>query len=400
MSATATVLSIIKKLVKWDKKLNIYTNGEDNAYPERMARYRSNSVTASMASKVMVQFLIGKGFGTHDDTLIDGRKLSDLADDIARDLTDERAVAIHVSYNANYEPSSWRVIPAGDIRLGEKDSKDYNGKILVYNDWHSKNIKASDIAVYDVFNPKKEVVAAQVAKAKGKDELERVENYRGQVFYFNMDRQFYYPLARIDAVAFDCDNEYHAGNYKNVILREGFYGKTLVITRPLIGASLYADTTKEGKAKLAEAESERTKFKAGISQFVGIKGAGGVMHIEVEFGGEDLKNAVVFQNIESKIDDKLFEFTENSSMQKILMAYNNMPKVLVMLADSAMFGTSGEALRIAKETYWENTAKERAILETIVNDFMKLINPTLEERITVLPLLAPAASVPPTTPTV
>ena len=33
---TTHLIEIYKKLVAWDKKLEIYTNGADNAYPERM----------------------------------------------------------------------------------------------------------------------------------------------------------------------------------------------------------------------------------------------------------------------------------------------------------------------------------------------------------------------------
>ena len=33
-----TVLEILKRAVSWDKKLEIYQNGEDNAYPERIDR--------------------------------------------------------------------------------------------------------------------------------------------------------------------------------------------------------------------------------------------------------------------------------------------------------------------------------------------------------------------------
>jgi len=52
------------------------------------------------------------------------------------------------------------------------------------------------------------------------------------------------------------------------------------------------------------------------------------------------------------------------------MAYNNIPLGLVV-SDSSLFGNSGDALRTMKETYWEDTWKERNLLETILNDFLK-----------------------------
>ena len=57
------VLDIEKRLVEWDKKLEIYTNGIDNLYPERVERLVNNSITAKMSQGIMTQYLIGKGFG-------------------------------------------------------------------------------------------------------------------------------------------------------------------------------------------------------------------------------------------------------------------------------------------------------------------------------------------------
>ena len=67
----------------------------------------------------------------------------------------------------------------------------------------------------------------------------------------------------------------------------------------------------------------------------------------------------------------MFEYTENSVSKNILMAFNNLPIALVKSPDSAMFGNSGASLLEAKKMYWENTSKERNMLETIVNDIVQ-----------------------------
>lgn len=357
-----TLLSIYKKIVEWDKKLEVYTNGEDNAYPERMERFRNNSVTASMASTVMIQYLLGKGFGVIDNKQIGALKLKDIADDIARDIVDNRGVFIHVNYDANYDISEWKVLPFTKCRIGEKDSTDYNGKILVYSNWSESKIKKEKVSIIDVFNPNKETVAYQIEKAGG------IDNYKGQVLYYNMDNQFYYPLSRIDAVSYECDNEYQASLYKNELLRRGFFGKTLVVTRPLIQDAYYEDLSEEGMKRLSRLKSERQNFKDGIKKFIGAGEVGGVMHMEVDFAGENLNDAIIFKNIESNINPDLFRFTEDSAVTKILMAYNNLPVALVKSPDSSMLGNSGQALLTAKETYWENTTKERELLNSLMND--------------------------------
>jgi hypothetical protein len=239
------------------------------------------------------------------------------------------------------------------------------------------------VSIIDVFNSDKSVIAYQIEQAGG------VENYKGQIYYYNMDSQYYYPLSRIDAVSFECDNEYQASLYKNELLRRGFFGKTLIVTRPLIDAQLYEDKSLDGIARLKRLESERDTFKEGIKKFVGVGEAGGVMHMEVDFAGENLDGAILFKNIESSINPELFRFAEDSAVSKILMAYNNLPVALVKSPDSALLGNSGDALRVAKETYWENTTKERDLLQRILNDLWRKCSSFNGEPLIIKPLLTP-----------
>jgi hypothetical protein len=348
-----------------------------------MERFRNNSVTATMASNKMIQYLLGKGFGEADNLKIKDIKLIDVADDIARDIVDNRGVFIHVNFDANYDVSDFKVIPFNQCRVGEKDSKEYNGKILIYKDWSAK-IDKSQVQILNIYNPKKEVVAYQAEKAGGMDK------YKGQVFYYNMDNQYYYPLARIEPVAFECDNEYQASLYKNEILRRGFFGKTLVVTRPLIDAGFIETTLATGDslqiANLRQQESEVEAFKEGLKDFIGVGNIGGVMHLQVDFAGEKLDDAILFKNIESNINPDLFKFTEDSAVSKILMAFNNLPITLVK-SESSLFGAGGESLRVAKETYWEDTWKERNLLETILNDLLKNMGNPEYQYVFIQPLL-------------
>jgi len=391
MSVKATILSIYKKLIKWDKKLEIYTNGEDNQYPERMERLKNNSVTALMASKIMVQYLIGKGFGEADNAKVGNAKLIDFATQVANDIVDNEGYFIHVSYNANLEPADYNLLPFNNCRVGEKDSTEYSGKILVSKDWNE--IKKNPATDYNVYNPDKEVLKYQIG-IDGKDNdatiIEKVKKFKGQILYVNLNPKYYYPLARIDSVSSECDNEYLAQRYRNTLLRNGFFGKTLVVTRPLVDDSFitFAKDTPEYRREFTKLESEAKEFSNTIKSFVGAENSGGVLHLEVDYAGDDLDKAISFKNIESKIDDKLFEFTERVCTEKILMAYNNLPISLVKSPDSALFGNSGESLRVAKETYWENTSKERLHLETLVNDLMRVkADFVYKDYIYILPLL-------------
>lgn len=365
------ILDIVKRLIKWDKKLEIYKNGEDNAYPERVDRLINNSVTAKMSLDIMTQYLIGKGFGDSDNAIVNknnNEKLIYFAEKIADSLAEHRGVAIHFSYNALFEPVNPVVLPFESVRLGKKDSKEYNSKIVTNPDWIE--YKDDNNKVFDVFNPDVEVVEKQIKRDGG------LNKYKGQILYINEDNNYYYPLSRIDSVMNDCDSEAQAGVYKNQLLRKGFFGKQLIITRPLIDENV-EEFVRDANGELIrnreyiQMESEAESTKKTLEEFVGAENAGGAMLMEMEFEGDDIDKVFKVINIEGKLDDKMFEYTENSVSKNILMAFCNLPVGLVKSPDSALLGNSGEAVKELKKLYWENTNKERNRFETILNDVLK-----------------------------
>jgi hypothetical protein len=355
------LVDVWKRLTPWSKSADVYANDVDNAYPERMDRLVNNSVTAKSAAAIMVQYLIGKGYGADADNLIINRqknlKLIDFADDVADDLVKQRGVFIHINYNALYQVADCSVLPFEWCRIGKKDSTDYSGKIAICKEWLRP--KRSDIELIDVYNPRKAVIDAQVEKAGG------WENYKGQVLYVNMDTKLIYPLSRIDSVAEDCDSEAQASIYKNRLLRKGFFGNTLVVTRPLVG-----DGLEPGSHAFKEAESEREAFQKAIKESLGAENTGGVLCLEMDFAGEKLEDAILIKQIESRIDDQLFNYTETSVRENILVAFNNLPAGLIKTNDNALFGNSGESIREMKRTYWENTTKERNLLTATLNQLL------------------------------
>lgn len=364
------ITDIFKKKVTFDSKLNVYRNGEDNVYPERIDRLINNSVTAKTSTDLMIHNIIGKGFGIAADSLIVNKtkkiKLYDFADDLANSKVRQCGAFIHVMPNANYKIASIELLPFKDCRIGKKDDKDYHGKILISKHWDEA--KQNDLQILDVFNLDPKVIDAQVKKAGG------WSDYKGQVLFVNDNSDYYYPLSRIDAVQMDCDNEAQASIYKNSLLRKGFFGKTMVITRPLISKDIeqyiLIDGVQQLNKEYREQESERQNFKKTIQDFVGAENAGGAMHVELDWEHEKLEDAIMFKNIESKIDDKLFAHTEDSVRKNILIAFNNLPIGLVQSSDG-IFSNSGESIRQMQIQYWDNCEKERRQFELALNDLFK-----------------------------
>ena len=384
-TARVEFLDIFKRLIKWDKKLEIYKNGLDNAYPERVDRLINNSVTSKMSLAILTQYIIGKGFGASDDIIINkttGQKLYDFAEDIADSVSEFRGVAIHFSYNLNYKPVNPRVVPFENIRIGEKDSKKYNGKILVSDEWTEP--KVENIKIIDVFNANEKVIKAQIEKAGS------IDKYKGQILYINYDKNYYYPLSRIDSVMNDCDSEAQSSIYKNQLLRKGFFGKTLVVTRPLTDNTVpeflvngTGDRIPNREYRTMMDEAETTKKT--IESFLGAENAGGAMLMEMDWAGDSLDEAIKINQIESKLDDKMFSYTEESVSKNILMAFENLPVQLVKSPESALLGNSGESLKEAKRLYWENTEKERTKFTNILNDVLGYIG--LSNQLEVVTLL-------------
>lgn len=372
MIKSVKIIDVHQKDVKYDGKKGIYLNGHDNAYPDLTDRLINNSVTAKTCSNIMLQFLIGRGFGDSDTSIVNkesGKTLIEFAKELGIDIVNHRGFFIHVNYTVDskgvFHKINPSVIPFSFGRVGEKDDKEYNGKILISSDFEDKK-KA--VKVYDTYNNKQSVIRAQVEKAGG------IKEYKGQVLYYNADHKYYYPLSRIESVMDDCDSEYQSSIYKNRILRKGFFGKTIIKTRPLIDSNIEEFiTNKEGRQvsnpEYISEESETAEFINTIEEFVGAENAGGAMVVEVDYEGDNIDDAMKVENIKSELQPALFDSVEKSTRENILIAFNNLPIGLVKASDG-LFSSSAEAIVEMKNTYWENTFNERTLLENTLSEII------------------------------
>jgi len=363
MGLKIQLMDIIKRATSFDKKMGIIKNGAENLYSEKIERYINNSVTAKSASNIMASYITGQGFVNSNSFLVNEKTtLFEFSTKFSKSIAKQRGAFIHVNYNLHHEITSFDLLPYTHCRLGKKDSNKYNGKIVVYDNWNKENgkIVPKDFNIVDVFNADKKVIENQIKNAGG------IKKYKGQILFVNLDSEYNYPLSSIDSVQYDCDSESQSSLFKNKSLRKGFFGKTVVVTKPLIGSREHYDNDID----YASAQSERTAFKDTIDQFIGAENTGGVLHVEMEHDGDNLSDAIKFENIGSDINDKLFEYTELSTFKNILMAFNNIPIGLVR-SDNALFGNSGESLKEMQRVYRISTTQERMILEQTIQMLMR-----------------------------
>ncbi|TYP71481.1 hypothetical protein [Aquimarina intermedia] len=367
-------IELFNKLPFFNKKAGIYNNGVDNNYPVAVESGINNSVTALTCRDLMKDYLSGKGFGDDiNKILVHEEKeitLLQFVQDISESYATHKGFYIQVNYNAACEIIDADVLPFTDCRVGKKDDNKYNGKILVCKDWNDSKAEKTATKI-DVFNPDKKVIQYQIDKAEG------VDNYNGQILYYHASK-YVYPLAPIHPCLFDAESEYNASVYKKNSLKKGFFGKTLVVTKPLVDNLIKESEPKEYQQQI----SERDKFRETIQSFIGAENADGVLHLEMEFDSDKIEEEILFKNIDSNIDDKLFAHTESSVSDNIRMCFKNVPAALIRSKDGAIFGQSGEAIKQMKLFYQDQTANERLIIEQNINKIMKhFVNPITELKI-------------------
>lgn len=395
------LLDLFKRKTDFHKKEGVIYNGELNDYAETTDRLVDLSVTAKMACGIMSNFIFGKGVNEENKNIIvfeeDSLSLDMFAQIASKVISKHRGIFIHINWNANFKIGSFKVLPYHTCRKGKKDNTNYNGKILVSKDWtkghdeessrisKGKQVNKDNTSIIDVFNPNKNVIQAQVDASEGKTMADKWESYKGQIWYFNPDIDFEYALSRVDSVMSDCDSEAQSSVYKNRSLRKGFFGKTMMITKPMVQPSENYGDTVDGRLDYERAITEEEEFTDTAKDWLGAENSGNLIHVQLDHNGDNFDEVIKIEQIASDINDKLFEYTEKSVFQNILMAFNNLPGGLVR-SENTMFGNSGEMLRVMKESYQENVVMERQQVTFILNRLMKLFKEP-KENIELIPLI-------------
>jgi len=338
-------------------KLGIKTYGEDNGYPQRMQNLYNASGSAKMCAKVFASYIVGKGFEDKDfyNAVINGKGLTPdkLIRVLASDKSKLRGVAVHVNYNAAYQKTSVNFVPFEHCRIGDGD---YKGKIGVKKDWYSSKKggsrqKLEDIVFVDIYNPDPIEIEAQVISAGG------WESYKGQILWHSDDFGTY-PLATIDPVLNDVQAEIESGYTRKNNLKNNFQLKTLWIEK--------------GQT---EDEQEQETVVEGIRDFMGSDGKPVTVVFSKDPDGKDVPE---LKNVAVAVNDKLFQYTDQSARSAIYTAFGQ-PAIL----HSDYNGTNGynEGQLPQSMAYYNSlTEPDRIFFEElfteIFKDFQENVNPS------------------------
>jgi hypothetical protein len=173
------------KLIVRDK--GILQWGDKNSYPQNLLTIVYDSHTASASLDTYIDFLEGAGIAQKeiaDIKVNQNETLNDLHAKESSDMGYMDGVSILVKYNALGEKVELHHLPFESCRLGIPDDTGWVSTIH-YNPLYGTNDYKNDSThIYDVYNPKVEVVLSQIARDG--------EKYKGQVYWFAFEK----PLKR------------------------------------------------------------------------------------------------------------------------------------------------------------------------------------------------------------
>lgn len=366
-------IDIHERKSEYTRATGVIQNGENNDYPQLVERLINSSPTALGCVRVLSKFMMGDGF-TFENNAQKQAKLNNFRFDksqfyinkkgetpnvllkkTAQTLAYQRGCFFHVNYNALYQKTSVQLMSYKNGRMGKPDDDNYSGKIIFYDEWEKYPTK-SKYEIFDVYNPNPKVVQTQVEKAGG------WKNYKGQVFFLNLDQNDNYPLTFVDAALIDCDSERQSSIFTNNGFKKGFFGKYAMFTQPF------------------ENDDDRRLFRGQLKKGVGVESIETVMHFELEQQSDKFEDTYKLEKIESNINDKTFEYSDKRTARNIRIACGNIPVVLIDEVEGKLGNTSGESYREAQEFMQKQTVEERTMIEEcfeeLFDNFHKNITPT------------------------
>ncbi|HEY4194250.1 MAG TPA: hypothetical protein VGM63_01855 [Mucilaginibacter sp.] len=357
-------------LVRPNQTFGILNYDLDNAYPQRMLELVASSPTAKDCWNKRAKFIAGNGFEQADlgTQVINakGLTLAKLLKAVATDKALFTGFGIHVNYNANFKTASVNYIKFEDIRMGDTDCPDTDGKYALYSDWGRKtwkNIMRSKITFLDKYNPDPEVIKQQVIDACG------WENYKGQLYYFNPEVDDY-PLIEADSVWEDFETEAGIKIFNNREVTTGFLPSTMLFMQ---SRREEADNSRPDSDE-QHYNNMPSQLERDLGTFQGAKSAQKIIVIEYD----DENSKPEFQPYSIQNNDKLFESTEKSVEARIIKGFS-IPKELINSEKASGLSNGGEKKEAIRE-FNDNTAPDRLELSEafaeLFGNFYTNINPS------------------------
>lgn len=342
-----------KKKDIFNKQLGVVFNGEDNLYPVLVENIIRSSPSTLQCSGIYESFLGGSGFvadlleeATYN--LMESRTPQDLLSDVIPECAEQQGVFVQVGYNAAFQKTGFQVVPYDYCRLGKQDDENYSGKIIMNPDGWDRRADKKKIQIFDTYNPRPEVIQAQVERDGG------WENYKGQILYFKLNSKAAYAESLVEACYLFSDTEANLGLHYNRMVRKGFKDAWIV------------------RHKKFDSKNKQQGFETNLKHVYGNENTGGILLVEDEFNSENKETSKFqFDFLEDKTKSDKYKHFEESSANFIRKSFKNIPPQIVDFVQGKLGNTSGDDLRAAESLYNKATAKDRNKLERLFSELYR-----------------------------
>lgn len=340
--------------VNYLRQFGIQSYGDDNLYPQTLRQIVKASPTGSECMDRFADFIEGYGFRDvpFSEYVVNrrGDTMDDIHELVCKDVAMYNGFALHVNYNVNGQIVELHHVPFENCRLVDEDSNGYVGKIALHPDWSGKKVRATKpvkvskefIDFVDVFNPRKEVVLAQIEHSGG------IEYYKGQVLWVSGTGKNTYPVGRADRVVTELSTDEGLANVKYRNVRNNFFPAGIMITRRAPQFDRGDRFTDDGD------------FQEVIKQMQGDTNASKILEVQIESDEERPE----FVEMNSKNYDKEFSVTESSVTERIYSAFGQEPWYCIRIG---RIGFSGDILRDAFDYYNSLVTKQQRMIERVVS---------------------------------
>lgn len=338
----------------FNKRLGVIFDGEDNLKSLVIENLIDSSPTAFQCAWLYESFVGGGGFEVDlsevnlSEDEFDKQNPNNLLFDISEVVSRHQGVFINVGYNANFEKDSFKIIPYTLCKVGKKDSNDFSGKIAVSPKGWGKSLKVAEIDVFDTYNPRPDVIQAQVEAAGG------WENYKGQILFFKLSKKYTYPKSLIETAYTFADVEHQLGLYYNGTTKRSFEDSTIIRHRKF------------------ENKTDADAFEKNIKSLSGLENGSSKMLVEDDWDDETNKTGNLrFETLKNNVRSEKYAHFETSSANFIRKAFKNIPPQLVDYVAGKLGNTSGEDLIKAQSIYNSLISKDQEKIEMLFKELFR-----------------------------
>lgn len=342
--------------------LGIKSYDADNLYPQNVRKIVLNSKTGSCCMSRYISFLEGNGI---TNTVLsamkvnrNGQTLDAIHSLCAADLGFHGGFALQVNYNLLCKIVEINHVPFENVRLAEPDSEGNVSEVYIHPDWSGRttrngktiSVSRENCTVVNVFNPKPNVVAAQIVKAGG------LEHYNGQVYYYSRDGYMTYPLSKCDAVLRDMSTDEGLTNVSHRNVRNNFLPAGML--------SHFRQTTPRPDDYIeGEPKEEMVDYFDMVKGLMTDENCCKVAEVTIEDENEVPK----FTELQAHNYDKDFTATADSVMEAIYSAFE---QEVFLCIRKGKLGFSGDVINDAENYYARCVRKEQRSLTTAYMDIL------------------------------